>query len=164
MAEPTSVSPVGSGERVHDRCQRCGRPTPVDVGLCERCNPGRIGGPSTTQLHATILGGVALGFVGLALLARVATAGVGPFPSQITAASVRPDGGIDVTISVRNGGSRTAGATCRVSRGGVTAPDDIQFLTEPLPPGGTLTLSRSSVAPGTDALPYRLDRLAVRCT
>jgi hypothetical protein len=148
----------------HDRCQRCGRPTPQDVGLCEVCNPGRIGAPGSTQLHATILGGVAVGFVGLALLARLATAGVGPFTTQLGSVQVRTDGGVDVTFTVHNAGSRTAAATCRVTRGGVSAPDDIQFLTPPLAAGATASFSRSSTPPTADTPPYQAERLVIRCT
>ena len=148
----------------HDRCQRCGRPTPQDVGLCDVCNPGHIGAPGSTQLHATILAGVAAGFVGLALMARIATAGVGPFPAQVQSAQVRSDGGLDITFTVRNAGSRAAAATCRVTRGGVSAPDDIQFLTQPLSSGETASFSRSSAPPTVDSPPYQAASLVVRCT
>ncbi len=164
MTEPTAVDEAELAAQPHDRCQRCGRLTPVGIGLCDRCNPGHIGGPTTTQLHATILAGVGLGFVGLALLARLAIAGVGPFPAQLVSATMRADGGVDVTIAVHNGGSRTAAATCRVTRGGVSSADDIQFLTDQLAPGATATYSRQGPAPGPDDLPYRVDRLVARCT
>ena len=165
MTEPRPGSPSTAVAAVpHDRCQRCGRPTPQDVGLCEVCNPGRIGAPGSTQLHATILAGVAAGFVGLALLARLATAGVGPFTTHLGSAQVRPDGGVDVTFTVHNAGSRAAAATCRVTRGGVSAPDDIQFLTQPLAPGAAATFSRSSTAPSPDTPLYQVDRLVIRCT
>ncbi len=108
-------------ERVHDTCFRCGRPTPLGVSLCERDNPGRIKSPSSTQVHGTIVIGVLAGFLLLAVLLGVATAGVGPFHSAVVGAATRVDGGLDVIIQVVNGGTRTAGASCRVSAGG--APD-----------------------------------------
>ena len=148
----------------HQTCQRCGKPTPRGVGLCADDNPGHIAGPGSAQLHATILGGVAIGFIGLALLGRLALAGVGPFTSQLTAVTLQPDGGVAVTLTVRNDGTKTANATCRVSRGGVPAPDDIDVLTDPLQPGQTLTYHETSLPPGPDSLPYDPTRLAVRCT
>ncbi|MFI5262370.1 MAG: hypothetical protein ACHQZR_07445 [Candidatus Limnocylindrales bacterium] len=148
----------------HQTCQRCGKPTPLGVGLCDEDNPGHISGPGTAQLHATILGGVAIGFIGLALLGRLALAGVGPFTGQLTSATIQIDGGIAVTLTVRNDGTKTANATCRVSRGGVPAPDDIDFLTDPLRPGETLTYHEQSLPAGPDSLPYDPARLAVRCT
>ncbi|HXR26877.1 MAG TPA: hypothetical protein VN771_03365 [Candidatus Baltobacteraceae bacterium] len=148
----------------HQTCQRCGKPTPLGVGLCDEDNPGHIGAPGTAQLHATILGGVIIGFIGLALLGRLALAGVGPFTSQISGVVLQPDGSVAMTVTVRNDGTKTASATCRVSRGGVPAPDDIDFLTDPLQPGQTLSYQRQSLPPGPDGLPYDLTRLAVRCT
>ena len=59
-----------------DRCYRCGRPTPAGVAVCTACNPGKVKGPSATQLHATILGGVILGAIVLLMGWRFAGARV----------------------------------------------------------------------------------------
>ena len=37
-----------------DRCIRCGGPVAEGVGVCNRCNPARLPGPSSTQYHATV--------------------------------------------------------------------------------------------------------------
>src|SRR3954451_13952785 len=105
----------------HDVCFKCGRPTPVGVSLCENDNPGRIKSPSTTQVHATILIGVLVGFLGLLVLFRLGAAGVGPFHSSLLGYSTLADGGIQVAITVSNAGTRQAGASCRISANG--APD-----------------------------------------
>lgn len=151
-------------EGPHDNCQRCGRPTPQGVGMCEVCNPGHIGGASATQVHATIVGAIGVGFVAIALLGHIALAGVGPFPASIVRASVQPDGALDVTLTVHNGGSRDAAATCRVNRGGVNAPDDVLFLTDPIAPGtdGTFTRQGPPLDPADSA--WQLGTLVVRCT
>ncbi|HTS15084.1 MAG TPA: hypothetical protein VMH24_05410 [Candidatus Sulfotelmatobacter sp.] len=148
----------------HQTCQRCGKPTPLGVGLCDEDNPGHIGAPGSAQLHATILGGVVIGFICLALLGRLALAGVGPFSSSLSGISLQPDGSIAVTVTVQNEGTKAAAATCRVSRGGVPAPDDIDFLTGALLPGQTMSYQRQSLPPTADSPAYDLTRLAVRCT
>jgi hypothetical protein len=132
--------------------------------MCDRCNPGSLGGPSATQVHGTIVAAVGVGFVLLALVGRVILAGVGPFPAQITQATLRPDGGIDVTLRITNDGTRTASASCRVDRGGVNAPDDIFFLTQPIAAGASITVSQQSRPPDPDQPAYQLDRLVVRCS
>ncbi len=55
-----------------------------------------------------------VGVVLLALLAKVALSGVGPFTAQVT--DVVPAGaGLAVTLAVTNGGSSTGQTTCRVT-------------------------------------------------
>lgn len=157
-AQPTSVAL----DRVHDSCVRCGRPTPLGVSLCEQDNPARIKSPSSTQVHGTIVIGVIAGFLLLAVLLRLATLGVGPFESNLSGVATRPDGGVDVVIAVVNGGSRTAGASCRVSAAG--APDfrEYVFFTEPIPAGESRQFTHTiAPAPGGPALTTR--GLAVRC-
>src|SRR4026209_1203621 len=77
----------------HDSCIRCGRPTPLGVALCERDNPGHTKGPSATQVHGTILFGVLGGFALLLVLLRLASSGLGPFPSALNAVATRADAG-----------------------------------------------------------------------
>ena len=146
----------------HDTCIRCGRPTPAGVALCERDNPGAIKGPSPTQAHGTILIGVIGGFVGLLLLLRLTTAGVGPFGSTLAGVATRADGGLDVVVQVTNSGTRAAGASCRVSGGG--APDfrDYVFFTEPIPAGETHTFSHT-LPPLPSGQALSTSSLVVRC-
>ena len=75
------LAPAPEGHPV-SHCIRCGKETPPGVSMCEADNPGRIKAPSATQLHATILAGVVLGFVGFFLLMRVAVSQGGPLPGD----------------------------------------------------------------------------------
>lgn len=150
-------------EQAHDTCFRCGRPTPLGVSLCERDNPGLIKSPSSTQVHGTIVVGVLAGFVLLAVLLRFATAGVGPFQSAVVGAATRADGGLDVVIEVINGGTRSAGASCRVSAGGAPDYRDLVFFTDPIPAGETRQFTRT-LAPRSDGRPLLSDAVVARCT
>ena len=147
----------------HDRCVRCGRPTPLGVSLCELDNPGHIGAPSATQLHATMLAGVGIGVLLLAILARALTAGVGPFDSRLVGQAILANGGASVAIQVTNRGTKEGPATCQVSRGGVLLPDDPVFLTRPIPAGGTITVTTSVPAPGPSAGAYPVGGLTASC-
>jgi hypothetical protein len=147
----------------HDTCVRCGRPTPLGVALCDEDNPAKIAGPSATQVHGTIFIGLVLGFLALAAVARLSVTGVGPFQGGLAAATARADGSIDVTVTVTNRGPREAAASCRVTRGGMTGPNDLIFLTDPIPTGATITVERTMPAPLPPTLPYEPDRLAVLC-
>ena len=64
-----------------DHCFRCGKATPPGVALCAEHNPGRLRGPSATQMHATVFVGVVLGVIGFFVLARGAVSTSGPFPA-----------------------------------------------------------------------------------
>lgn len=147
----------------HDKCIRCGRPTPLGVALCERDNPGHIKGPSATQVHGTILFGVLGGFALLLILLRLASNGIGPFPSALNAVATRTDGGLDVVVAVTNNGSRPAGASCRVVAAGMPEFRDYVFFTDQIPAGTTSTFTATvPPLPSGAALPATLT-LAVRC-
>jgi hypothetical protein len=160
-ADPIPTLPADAGP--HDRCVRCGRPTPLGVSLCDDDNPGHIGAPSATQVHGTIFVGVVLGFLLLAVGARLALGGLGPFPSSVVERVARPDGGADVVVAVRNEGTREASATCRITRGGVARADDVLFQTEAIPVGGTVTIRRQLAPPAAGAEPLIVERLVVSC-
>lgn len=146
----------------HDNCIRCGRPTPLGVALCERDNPGAIKGPSPTQVHGTILIGVMGGFIALLLLLRLATTGVGPLTSSISGSATRADGALDVAVAVTNGGSRTVGASCRISAAGAPSFHDYVFFTAPIPAGETRTFEQHlPPLPGGQSVPAAA--LVVRC-
>ena len=69
---------------------------------------------SASQVHGTVVIAIALAIVGLALIARLALAGLGPFPA--TFVSAVPDGdGLAVTLTVTNEGSSAGQTTCRVT-------------------------------------------------
>lgn len=155
------AAPVAVGEP-HDTCFRCGRPTPVGVSLCERDNPGRIGSPSATQVHGTIVVGVLGGFVLLALLLRFASVGMGPFASTVTGVATRADGGLEVVVRVTNAGSRASGASCRVSPAGAPGYGDHVFFTESIAAGQSREFSQT-LLPAAGRAPLGGGSLVVRC-
>ncbi len=162
MSRRLSPAPALAGDQPHDTCFRCGRPTPAGVSLCAQDNPARIKSPSATQVHGTIVIGVLAGFLLLAALLAAATAGVGPYPASVSGAASRADGGLDVVIQVTNQGTRTAGASCRVSAGGSPDYRDLVFFTEPIPAGETRSVSHT-IVPRTDGVTLQTGSVAVRC-
>jgi hypothetical protein len=151
-----------SADVTPDTCLRCGRPTPPGVSLCEQDNPARIKSPSSTQVHGTIVLGVLAGFLLLAVMLRLGSAGIGPYPASVIGAATRADGGLDLVIQVTNEGTRPAGASCRVALGGSPDYRDLVFFTEPIPVGGSRSISQT-VAPRTDGTALQPGSVAVRC-
>jgi hypothetical protein len=140
-------------------CVRCGARVPLDVGLCERCNPLGLRDSSASQVHGLALAGVAAAVVGLALAGHLAIAGVGPFDGSIVSAG--PDGGgLAITLQVTNHGTSAGRTTCRVSdpadrnggRGGL-------ILSPQIEPGETLSFTRRVTELGPAA-----GALAVECS
>src|SRR5436190_14553963 len=85
-------------------CVRCGAPVALDVAMCDRCNPLGLKQPAASQAHGTVFLGIAAAVVGLALLGRMAIAGVGPFSGRVV--SVLPDPpNLVVTLSATSQGS-----------------------------------------------------------
>ena len=110
---PAPAAPPGPKPLTHP-CVRCGAPVPLDVGLCERCNPLGLRDSSASQVHGTVVIAVLLAIVGLAFLARIAVSGVGPYAAEV--ANVVPDGaGLAITLTVTNQGTSTGQTTCRVT-------------------------------------------------
>ena len=107
-----------------DRCVRCGTPTPAGVALCPMHNPGRVSGPSSTQMHATILGGVLVGVVGFLLLMSFASGRGDPFSVELLGAGADPSGGVALAFAIVNEADSSRVADCRVTRDGVPRPED----------------------------------------
>lgn len=154
MTAPTTTVP----ELTHP-CVRCGAPVPLDVGLCERCNPLGLRDSSASQVHGIAIAGVAAAVIILAILARLAVSGVGPFTASVVSAT--PDaGGLAITLQVTNTGSGTGQTTCRVQdpadrnggRGGLV-------LSPQILPGQTLSFTKHVVELGTTVRP-----LSVECS
>ncbi len=96
-------------------CVRCGAQVPLDVSLCERCNPLGLQQPATSQVHGTVFVALILAVVVLAVAGRAALSGIGPFGGEVR--QVLPvDGGLAVTLAVRNDGSRSGVSTCRLTQ------------------------------------------------
>ena len=76
---------------------------PLDVGLCERCNPLGLRDVSSSQAHGTVFLGIGVAVVALMLGALFAVRGIGPFQAQVVA--FQPDGdGFRVSLAVKNEG------------------------------------------------------------
>ena len=146
-----------------DHCFRCGRETPAGVGLCDEHNRGRLSGPSPTQMHATIFGGIVLGVIGFFFVASLVVTTTGPFASSVTSATGGPDGTVSLAFTVTNEGDDEGVADCRVTRDGVPRPDDLAFRTVAMAGGETLALERELEAPPA-APAYDLESLTVDCT
>lgn len=156
------LAPAAQGHPV-SHCVRCGKETPAGVALCDADNPGRIKAPSATQLHATILVGVVLGVAGLLFLLRLAVAPGGPYVATVIGTASNEDGGLTVSVQVRNSGTAAGVATCHITRDGSSRPDDLTFRTDRLVPGASVTVTREVAAP-TDKQPaFVVDRVSTVC-
>ncbi len=115
MTSPTTSSPAtrrAPPDLTHP-CARCGAPVALDVGLCERCNPLGLKDSASSQVHGTVFVAVALAIVALALVARWAVAGIGPFSAEIL--DIRSDNGaLTISVRVTNEGSNPGTTTCRI--------------------------------------------------
>ena len=97
-ARPTVPEPTHA-------CVRCGRPVALSMGMCDRCNPLGLADPAASQVHGTVFLAIGVGIAALAIAARLAVSGVGPFQGSV--ARVTPTtGGMNVTLTVTNEGSR----------------------------------------------------------
>ncbi len=155
------LAPKPDSEPV-DHCFRCGKETPAGTGLCEEHNRGKLAGPSSTQMHAPIFAGLALGVVGFFFLASLAVTSSGPFESIVTSATGGPDGSVSLVFTVTNEGDDQGVADCRVTRDGVPRPEDLAFRTQMLTGGETVTIERELFAPEV-APAYDLEALTVDC-
>ena len=112
---PTATGSVGSAvpaEPTHG-CVRCGAPVAAGVGLCERCNPLGLRDAASSQAHGTAFVAVVIGIVILAVVARLAVSGIGPFPASV--GSVTPvASGLAINLTVTNEGVSTGQTTCRI--------------------------------------------------
>ena len=86
---------------------------PLDVGLCERCNPLGLRDASASQVHGIAIAGVAAAVIILAVVGRLAISGVGPFDGSIVSAAPY-SAGLAITLQVTNHGTSTGRTTCRL--------------------------------------------------
>jgi hypothetical protein len=152
-ADPTVPEPTHA-------CVRCGRPIAMSLGMCDRCNPLGLADPAATQAHGTVVLGIIVGIVLLAIVARLALSGAGPY--QASVAGVAPSaGGLSITLSVTNQGSRAGSSTCRVHNGAALMNDAAAlFLSPRIEPGATVTFTRETSALGAASVAG----LAVECS
>lgn len=153
-ASPTAAAP---GLEPTHGCARCGAPVAVGVGLCERCNPLGLRDVAASQVHGSVFVAVAVGIVVLALVARLAVSGVGPFPATLGAVTQVGDA-IAVTLTVTNQGSSVGQTTCRIydpadQGGGLTA-----FVLSPrIDPGQTITFESTVTEFGGSLRAFAVD-------
>jgi hypothetical protein len=127
-------------------CARCGAPVPLDVGLCERCNPLGLKDSASSQVHGTVILAVGVAVAGLAIAAHLAVAGIGPFAASVTA--MRPGStpiAVVATISVTNRGTAAGTATCRLTdpADGGSIHADVVYSPR-VDPGATVTFDHES--------------------
>lgn len=152
MTQPTAANP----ELTH-ACARCGKPVPIDVGLCEACNPLGLRDVSSSQVHGIAVGGVILAIIILAVAGKFLLAGIGPFEADITGAT--PDGtGLVLTLSVTNAGKTGGQTTCHI-----TDPTDRTgntgaiMLSPRIEPGETRTFTQRVTELGGESRPLQAD-------
>lgn len=127
--------------------------------MCERCNPLGLKQPAASQVHGTVALAVVLFIVFLAVLARVATGGVGPFSATLDNVAADPPG-LSLTVTVTNNGSRTGSSTCRAydPRSGDLGPTTTFFQSPRIEPGQTLSFTTLVTGLGFEVRP-----VAVAC-
>jgi hypothetical protein len=98
-------------------CERC--ELPLEGPARVRYNPAGLAPPSPVQGHATVLVGVIAAVALLAVGAWFLYHGVGPFRAEVVKRSVEASAtGSQITVvdlRVRNDGSRSGKARCRLS-------------------------------------------------
>ncbi len=160
MNSPTTSPAAHSAppELTHP-CARCGAPVPLNVGLCERCNPLGLKDSASSQVHGTVFVAIGVGFLVLALAARWAVAGIGPFSAQVL--GVRSDNGtLMISLRVTNQGSSAGPTTCRVTDPATQGSGKpVFFLTPRIEPNATIEIDQP--LPGFEAT---VRPLAVDCS
>ena len=160
---PTDAAPApnpapGQSGLTHG-CVRCGAPVPLDVGLCERCNPLGLKDSSASQVHGTVFIGVLVAVAGLALVGRLTLAGVGPFGATLLCAV--PDGPeLAITLAVTNEGTAAGQTTCRLTDPRDRSGGGAAFMLSPrIDPGATVTFTKTVAELGAT-----VRELAVECS
>lgn len=156
---PTTPSPAAPApsEPMHG-CVRCGARIPIAESMCERCNPLGLKAPAASQAHGTAALGVVIAVVVLAVVARMAMSGVGPFTSSIAGVTADP-AGLKVTITITNAGSSAGSTTCRVSDPQLPGiGPEAAFVTSPtVQPGATVSFDRVVTSLGSTPRPLDVD-------
>jgi hypothetical protein len=151
-AAPITPAPV---EHTHP-CARCGAPVALDVGLCERCNPLGLRDSASSQVHGTVFLAIVIGFIALAVAARLAVSGIGPFKADI--ADVRSDAGvITVSLRVTNEGTSAGTSTCSITDPAAGGGAPAAFVLTPrVEPKQTVTFD-TTIASGGAVRPFAVE-------
>ena len=138
-------------------CVRCGAPVAINVGLCERCNPLGLRDSSASQVHGIAIGGVVLFVVIMAVVARIALSGIGPFEGAVAGVTAEGDA-LAVTLTVTNSGSNAGQTTCRVTDPVDRTGNNGGFMLSPqIDPGGTVTFTQRLTELGTTVRPLKAE-------
>lgn len=145
--------PTLTAEPTHG-CVRCGAQIPIEASMCEGCNPLGLKAPAASQAHGIAFLGIGVAVVIMAVVARLAIAGIGPFYSTVT--NVAPEGGaLRVTVALTNQGSAPGSTTCRIDdpaeRG--IGPEAQFFESPQVQPGKTLLFDVVVTSLGTQVRP-----------
>jgi predicted nucleic acid-binding Zn ribbon protein len=135
-------------------CVRCGARIPASEAMCERCNPLGLKQPSSSQAHGTVFVGIALAVVLMAVVARLAISGIGPFSGAITNVAADP-AGLRVSLTVHNAGSNAGSTTCRVGDPSIPGiGPETAYVTSPvIQAGETVTFDALIASLGTTVKP-----------
>ncbi len=159
MTSPTTSNPLTPSTPVEltHPCARCGAPVAIEVGLCENCNPLGLKDSASSQVHGTVFVAVGLAIVALALLARWAVSGIGPFKAEVV--EVRSDNGaLTVSFRVTNQGSSTGTTTCRIIDPALQGSGQPAFVLTPrIAPNATIELDHQLLGFGTAVRPLAVD-------
>jgi hypothetical protein len=155
---PTAPSTGNPVTPVHTHpCARCGAPVGLEVGLCERCNPLGLRDSASSQVHGTVFVAVAVAIVGLALAARFAVAGIGPFRAVVAGMTDDP-GGLVVQLQVSNEGTSAGTTTCRISDPALQGSGQPVFVLSPrIEAGATVTFEQRLAGLTGPARPLAVD-------
>jgi len=158
MTPTPSVLPAATEEPLHG-CVRCGARIPMSEAMCERCNPLGLKQPSASQAHGTVFVGIAVAVVALAVIARLAVSGIGPFKGEVAGVEAGP-GGLEVSITVTNAGATAGATTCRIDDPAIRGiGPEAAYVTSPIiEPGETVTFTAVVASLGTT-----VKRLTVDC-
>ncbi len=151
-----AAAPPASRPAPSHACVRCGAPVPIDVGLCERCNPLGLRDSASSQVHGIAIAGIVAFIVILAIAGRFAISGIGPFQGSVTSV---PDGaGLAVTLTVTNQGTSVGQTTCRVSDPADRTGNLGGFVLSPkVEPGATVTFTQHMTELGNTVRPLAAD-------
>lgn len=127
------------------------------MGLCERCNPLGLKDSASSQAHGTVFVAVVGAIAALALIARLAVSGVGPFQASVSDVAVEGDA-LAITLTVVNTGSSEGQSTCRVTdpadRNGVAGA---LILSPRIPAGATVSFTQTVSGLGAVARDLMVD-------
>jgi hypothetical protein len=141
--DPSATLALATAEPTHG-CARCGAPVPPGVGLCDECNPLGLRDSAASQVHGTVVIAVLVGFVLLAVLARLAITGGGPYPAMVDDV-VTSGTGLAVTVTVTNQGDGEGQTTCRLQDPRQLAGGLDAFVLSPRIPAASTTTFTSVV-------------------